>query len=374
MMYHSPFNALIANSAGSGQNLKYSGTLDDVLSDVATLSLHKPSSTANAKVWALHPPRIIRAVVDYKIQHPNSPEIEVLLREAIRVALGVYSDPTNSAETVGKLRDKIKTMGLEALLTSPLNQPSDGLTWEATEPARSQKTAQQLASQIQSNDVMVVALAHGGVAAGMDFFLRYCDISKSQDSAFYVARLSTQKLKDTQPRLSAREVNYLRKLAQGRQVVIFDEDSLSGTTLNIAYTYFSAHVFPNQIVIILSNLNMAEELVKSGFGKKLAEISESIDSDKKHWLIKKLYGEIIHNDNIIDYGLGDTFKNINYMNKKQLRAVHDNHPELWQRRADMEKKSRAYPKAHISAYGTTEQLNMFFGEGNQSLDDFRKLS
>ena len=90
MMYHSPFNALIANSAESGQDLKYSGTLDDVLSDVATLSSHKTFSTANANIWALHPPRIIRAVVDYKIQHPNSPEIEVLLREAIGVALGIY--------------------------------------------------------------------------------------------------------------------------------------------------------------------------------------------------------------------------------------------------------------------------------------------
>ena len=289
MMYHSPFNALIANSAGSGQNLKYSGTLDDVLSDVATLSLHKPSSTANAKVWALHPPRIIRAVVDYKIQHPNSPEIEVLLRDAIRVALEVYSDPTNSAETVGKLRDKIKTMGLEALLTSPLNQPSDGLTWEATEPARSQKTAQQLASQIQSNDVMVVALAHGGVAAGMDYFLRYCDISKSQDSAFYVARLSTQKLKDKQPRLTLREIEYLKKLAQGRQVVVFDEDKASGTTLKIAHAYFSSQVFPNQSVMTLSNLDMMGELVKLGFEKNLAEIDKYKNPHEKHSLITGLY-------------------------------------------------------------------------------------
>ena len=86
MTYHSPFNALIVNSAKFKLKLKYSGTLDDVLSYVATLSSHKTFSTANANVWALHPPRIIRAVVDYKIQRPNSPEIEILLREAIGVA------------------------------------------------------------------------------------------------------------------------------------------------------------------------------------------------------------------------------------------------------------------------------------------------
>jgi len=318
-MYHSPFNALIGNSAESGQNLKYSGTLDDVLLDIATLSSRQTIPSISASAWALHPPRIIRAVVDYKIQHPNSAEIEILLREAIGVALGVYSDPTNSAKSVGELRDKIKTMGLEALLTSPLNQPSDSVTWNATHPARSQGTAQQLASQTQSNDILFIALAHGGIAAGMDVYLRYCDASGSKDSAFYVARLSTQKLKDTQPRLSRREINYLRELAKGRQVVVFDEDRASGTTINIAHAYFSAQVFPNQDVMTLSNLDMRGELVKLGFGKKLAEIDEYIGSDK-HLLIKKLYGEKIYNNkNIIDYKLkGDGYNNHNYIIKKPL--------------------------------------------------------
>src|SRR3989344_5652769 len=318
MMYHSPFTALVENSAESGQDLKYSGTLDDVLSDVATLSSHETFSTANANVWALHPPRIIRAIVDYKIQHPNSPEIEVLLKEAIGVALGIYSDSTHSAKSVGKLRDKIKTMGLEALLTSPLNQPSDSVTWNATHPARSQRTAQQLASQTQSNDVLFIALAHGGVAAGMDIYLRYCDDSGSKDSAFYVARLSTHKLRDTQPRLSIKEIDYLRKLAKGRQVVVFDEDRASGTTLNIAHAYFSTQVFPNQNVMTLSNLDMRGELVKLGFGKKLAEIDEHIGSDK-HSLIKKLYEEKNYNNkNIIDYKLGNKYQNLNYIIKEPL--------------------------------------------------------
>ena len=54
MMYNSPFDALIGNSAEYGQDLKYSGTLDDVLSDVAT---HQNNPSINANVWALHPPR-----------------------------------------------------------------------------------------------------------------------------------------------------------------------------------------------------------------------------------------------------------------------------------------------------------------------------
>lgn len=308
MIYHSPFNALIANSAESEQNLKYSGTLDDVLSDVATLSSHKTFSTANADRWALHPPRIIRAVVDYKIRHPILPEVEILLREAIGVALGVYSDPTNSAKAVGKLKDKIKTMGLEALLTSPLDQPSDIVTWNATHPSKSQRTAQQLASQTQSNDVLFIALAHGGVAAGMDVYLRYCDGSGSKDSAFYVARLSTQKLKDIQPRLSAREIDYLRKLAEGRQVVVFDEDRVSGTTLSVAHAYFSSQVFPNQSVMTLSNLDRRKE------------IDEFIDLYKKESLAEELYLEKNgdYNKTIIDYKLGGKYQNFDYIIKKTI--------------------------------------------------------
>ncbi len=123
----------------------------------------------------------------------------------------------------------------------------------------------------------------------MDVYLRYCDASRSKDSAFYVARLSTQKLKDTQPNLSTREISYLEELSKKKQVVVFDDNIISGTTIDIAYTYFSTKVFPNQNVITLVNLNIIEELIRLGFDKELKEIDQYTEINKKHLLIKQLY-------------------------------------------------------------------------------------
>jgi hypoxanthine phosphoribosyltransferase len=320
MSYNSPFDALIGINPEFRQGLQYSGTLDDVLSDVATISSSQTTSATN--IWALHPPRIIRALVDYKIQHPNSPEVEALLREAIDVSLGIYSNPDNSSGAVIKLREKIHSAGLEDVLTKPLNQPSDSVTWNATHPSKSQRTAQQLKSQTQSNDVLFIALAHGGVAAGMDVYLRYCDISRSENSAFYVARLSTQKLRDTQLRLSPTEVEYLKALGEDKQIVIFDEDRASGRTIDIAHAYFSNHVFPFQSVITLTNLDVRGELAALGFGKKLMEIDKYSNPYKKHSALTKLYHEkIIKNYNIIDYGLKNNYLNpANIIVKESLNS------------------------------------------------------
>ena len=272
MAYLSPFDVLIDISATPKQDLAYNGTLDDVLSEIATLSPHQIITPVTAKIWALHPPRIIRAAVDYKIQHPYTPEIDVLVREAINTSLGIYSDPINSAKTVNELRNKTKTMGLEVLLINRLNQLDDEATWNATHPRWSQITALRIASLKQANGVLFIALAHGSVAAGMDAYLRYCDYSGSRNSTFYVARLSTRKHKDRQPRLSASEVDYLRKIAKDKPVVIFDEDRSSGLTLEIADDYFS-DLFPNQSVFKLCNEIFCDEnLAKVDLRKKEVEL------------------------------------------------------------------------------------------------------
>lgn len=59
-----------------------------------------------------------------------------------------------------------------------------------------------------------------------------------------------------------------------------------------------------------------------------------------------------------------------YLNKKQLRLIHDKHPDLWERRRQLEHNSKAFPKAQISAYGNTEKLEQIFGVGNEKLDQF----
>ena len=305
-------------------NLGYKGTLDDVLADVAK----GPSHTQQV----LHPPRIIRAIVDYKINHPHLEEAEDLLKDAIAECLEMYRDPNYSSQGAVKLRNKVHDLGLEDLLTKPLTQPSDMTTLKASSKFRSDNSAHSLVAQAESKDVLFIALGHGGVGAGMDVFLKYLDLTGSTDSAFYVARLSTQKLGDSKPRLSPTEIEYLKKLGNKRQVIIFDEDSFSGRTIEVAKTYFSRHVFPLKRVIPLINLNARAELIGLGYKDKLFEVYENVKTIDKnyqteldpHNAILKLYNQkIIHKpNNITLYSISDLQKEskqeIPFQNKDKL--------------------------------------------------------
>ncbi len=283
MGYTSPFVALRASNPAFG--LEYRGTLEDVLSEISL------QATSSESIRALHPPRIIRAVIDYKINHPSA-AAEIGLRDAIGAALELYRKPGHALSSAQTLRKKLESAGLHDLLAAPINQPDDRTTKNATDPLRSQRTAEQLVLQTKSRDVLFIALGHGGVAAGMDVYLSYCDVAKSDNSAFYVARLSTQKLKDAQPKLSPAEIGYLKGLGSGRQVVIFDEDSFSGKTIHIASAYFSSQVFPSQYVMTATNLDAKTEIHAAGFGKQLLELSEH-SGFEKHQFIKKFYNDIV---------------------------------------------------------------------------------
>lgn len=255
MSYTSPFDALVGDDPLFTQTLHYRGTLERVLSDLTTLS-----PTTHSKEWALHPPRILRAIVDYKVDNFTSLEVEILLRDAIEASLQIYSDPDNIPELVEGLRGEIHSLKLDDLLIKPLYQQDDVRTGFSSHPSFSQRTAQQIARKTPNTDLLFIALAHGGVAAGMDVYLRYCALSGSENSSFYVARISTQKYRDDQPQLSPTEIDYLKEQGEGKQVVIFDEDRSSGTTMNLAYTYFSANAFPFQNMIAITNSTNRDEL------------------------------------------------------------------------------------------------------------------
>jgi hypothetical protein len=268
---------------------KYQGTLDAVLDETGE-SLGSRNSESGVIQLALHPPRIIRAVVDYKVQNPTAPEIEFLLRDAIQLGLDVYQGNPNTAIEIEELRRRIIETGNQSLLGRELKQPSDQVTWNATNPARSRGTANNLVMNNGGNPVLFVALAHGGVAAGMDTYLRYCDETGENGSAFYVARFSTQKLRDIYPQLSPTEISYLQEQVLGKRPVLFDEDRATGKTLDRAQQFFDGSVFPQGRVIVVTNLDARGELMKLGFGKQLLEINKyGFPDTKKHELISDLY-------------------------------------------------------------------------------------
>jgi hypothetical protein len=270
MVYHSLFDKIAEADPTfrrGPEQQKYQGTLDAVL-DGTGESLSSRNSESGVIQLALHPPRIIRAVIDYKVQNPTAPEVEFLLKDAIQLGLDVYQGNPNAAKDIEELRKRIIETGNQSLLGMELKQPYDHRTWDAINPTRSEKTANNLVENIGGDPILFVALAHGGVAAGMDTYLRYCDKTKRNDSAFYVARFSAQKLKDVYPQLSPTEISYLQEQLQGKRPVLFDEDRTTGETINRAQHFFDEMVFPQGRVIVVTNLDVQRELIKLNFINK----------------------------------------------------------------------------------------------------------
>lgn len=246
---------------------QYTGTLEAVLSELASNLVQEDISVPALVLRVMHPPRIIHALVDYKIDHPDALDIEALMQEGIAVALDVYRGTFDAAERVTQLHATIAASVYAPVLTAPLTQLDDYMTQSASAPSCSLQTAQKLAASAAS-DILFIALGHGGVAAGMDVYLRYCQMTGSTNSQFYVARFSTQKKKDTVPRLNPTEITYLQEIAQGKRVVIFDEDSCSGHTIKAAQRYFRS-LFPKQYVEAVANLDLPATLAAIDFTTKI---------------------------------------------------------------------------------------------------------
>jgi hypothetical protein len=186
----------------------------------------------------LDPPRVIRAIIDYKIKiAKHSPktrvEIEKLILDAVKLAQSVYLRSDSALSELLELEAKIKKKDYGIYLS----QECDDESAEAYSPNRSRASAKLLTTYPNLGNILFIALAHGAVPVGLDVYLRFLDATPSSNSVFYPIRFSTEKHKDKKPRLSISERKYLISVARGRNVVLFDEDS-SGTTLGRADRFF----------------------------------------------------------------------------------------------------------------------------------------
>lgn len=256
LSYHSPFEAFPrrhprVTSEESGRYMRYQGTVGSVLDELA-VALTSPREYF-ARI-ALHPPRLIRAAIDWNINNPDSRD-ESFVRDAIQAGLAIYQRRPEAVALLQDFRYRIVATRPE-MLTAAIEQTADLVTWVALNPDKSHESARKLALKLEGQDILFIALGHGGTAAGMDVFLRYTDIAPSANSAFYVIRFSRSKMKDRQPRVSDVETAYLRELALGRRIVVFDEDSPTGTTLNGAKGYFGIETFPERDITVCKNLGL----------------------------------------------------------------------------------------------------------------------
>lgn len=246
MTYYSLLDGIRPEFSPISPNSGYEGNLDNVLLKVG-YALERMNSGErfyddNVKL-VFHSPRIIRAFLDYKIERPSE-GIEDLLREGIDLGLDIYSSNVDS-DRINHLRKRIEETGNYPILGRRLFQRGDNITLLSSDPGLSKKTAKKVADGNNGESILLIALGHGGTMAGMDVYLRYCDITGS-DSEFYVVRFSRAKKKDEIPKVTSDEIDYLRSKSDGRQVVIFDEDTSTGSTMEFATRFFGETVFPGK--------------------------------------------------------------------------------------------------------------------------------
>ncbi|MBI4151464.1 hypothetical protein HY496_00710 [Candidatus Woesearchaeota archaeon] len=256
MVYHSLFDEMFSDQTESSvrrtefrASMAYAGTLGTILDETEReLILHvivgdeKPRRVSALSTRIYHPPRIVRALVDSKVEHSHTPAIEPLLKDAISLGLDIYRGDERAVDTLRDLRTTISGQGFETLLERIVYQQYDPVTWNAGNPLYSQETAMDLRRRTGGEPIVFIALGHGGVAAGMDVFLRYCDVALNDQSKFYVVRFSRTKSNDFSPQVSPTEWKHIQELSQGRKFVVFDEDVSSGETINQARKFFEIAV------------------------------------------------------------------------------------------------------------------------------------
>ncbi len=221
-------------------NLAYTKKLSDVIVELLAARYH--DSIEHARTIALHPPRLIRAVIDYKIAHPEKPFLERLVIDSIATALDFYQSSPNAVKDLEMFLRRIHETGNNELLDAKIEQKDDSTTWKATNPTYSQETVERMKRDISQKDIVLISLGHGSIAAGMDVFLRYIDQTQSQDSLFYVSRFSRIKHGDNKPQLTPTEIAILKEASSRRSVVVFDEDVNSGETKRRALSYFQQEI------------------------------------------------------------------------------------------------------------------------------------
>jgi len=234
--------------------LRYKGNLENLLNDfIQDLTITHPSRQ-ELRNLVLTPPRIVRAVIDYKIRSFNPARIEELTMDSINLALNAYKEPRSALGLLGPFMKKIEYTGNEALFYLPLTQEPDDITWRATKSEFSQASAEKLHNcyNIDEKGCLFIALSHGGLMPGMDTFLRYQDLTDNA-SQFYTVRFSRTKIGEEYPSITEKEKQYLIEQGKDRRIVIFDEDTCTGKTIKYATDFFNENFFPLDDIITLIN-------------------------------------------------------------------------------------------------------------------------
>lgn len=143
-----------------------------------------------------------------------------VLGASISLARAAYRlDPGFSAMAANYLRDLPD--GIAGFMYTSRR---DKYTWRAAEPAKVRALATSVLKAGKPG--LAVGAAHGSIMAGLL-------LSEYLESRLWFLRFSMFKRNDASPVVSPRDEALLQGYGDGSDVLIFDEDSASGTTLSI---------------------------------------------------------------------------------------------------------------------------------------------
>ena len=221
----------------------YHGSLSCIFNDVIEILKKKAKINRDYGVIVFHTQRIIRALVDYKEENPREVKLLELLRAGIATSLNIYRgyDNPNTINDVLKLHQKIINID-ESTLDRTVHQYTDDINLVASEPKFSEATAKKLYQMIGSEKAILFATGHGSIGVGLDVVLRFKELSGQRNLEFYPVRFSRSEYKgykDTIPRLTNAEIDYLREEIVGKRVIVFDENHNTGMNVRTVTKFIS---------------------------------------------------------------------------------------------------------------------------------------
>lgn len=222
------------------ESIAFSGSVSDV---VASLTRDEQS------VWPAA--RLVRATLECT-QLDDADRVETI-RRAAQFLLDRY-DRGAEASVMSLADELLQRFGNRALI-----QPNDIATVASSTPALSRERAGRII-EMTDGPILMIALCHGGLVAAAQSFL-YCRRERRDDSVFYPVRFSTSKQMDKAPRLSAGEISYLQEAAVGRTLVVYDEDTRSGSTIRDAIGVFKRDLNVQYAIGIASTDNRLPQAI-----------------------------------------------------------------------------------------------------------------
>jgi hypothetical protein len=201
----------------------------------------------------LFAPRLIRGVLDYKIDHLKMEGVVRVVQSATDTAMRIYLDPSSSSQHVDGFLNVLRETDNLDILRAEVSQSQDDTTWQYSAGSLSEKSAEYLATFFGGGDVFFLLAGHGGVMAGLDVSLRYKSITSNDNCIVYPMRFSTRKKNDSQPMSSDAENKYLLNASKGKNIVVFDEDVFSGATILGFKKFLRENLSIKRPIILKSN-------------------------------------------------------------------------------------------------------------------------